>query len=447
MLVRVLGPLLVDGSQGPVPVGGRIPRRLLCALAARPGAVVPLDALVQAAWGDEAPATAERTLASHVTRLREALAAAGDPAAARIERANEGYRLAVGDDAVDALRFEHAVMSISGDPPPPERVAALRDALGLWRTPVAFADLVDTAYPAAEAARLVELRGTATEALIEAAIDAGDPADAVREAEAALVEWPYRERLWELLVLALYRQGRQSDALDAYRRARAALREGLGVDPGAGLRRMEERVLAQDPALLAPVGVPARHPCPYKGLARYDEGDADLFVGRERLVEELLARLVDGSLLVVAGASGAGKSSLVRAGLVPALARGGLPGSAAWGVAVVTPGRDACRRCAARCPGVLPSSSWTSSRRRCSSPVRSSRRSRTRCSRPATAGSGSSSCCAPTSSGSCRGTAGSAAGPAPPPSSSAHPTRRTSGGSSSSRRGARGCASTRRSSS
>jgi DNA-binding SARP family transcriptional activator/WD40 repeat protein len=337
-------------------MGGRIPRRLLCALAARPGAVVSLDALVQAVWGDDAPPSAERTLTSHVARLRDALASTGGPSSARIERVNEGYRLTVDDDDVDALRFEHVVTSSTAGPPDPERVAALREALGLWRSSVAFADLIDTAYPAAEAARLVELRGTATEALIEAAIDGDDPAGAVREAEAALVEWPYRERLWELLVLALYRQGRQSDALDAYRRARDALRDGLGVDPGIQLRQMEERVLAQDPTLLAPIGVRARRPCPYKGLARYDEGDADLFVGRERLVEELLARLVDGSLLVVVGASGAGKSSLVRAGLVPALARGGLRGSDAWDVAVLVPGRDALetvRGALSECPAVI----------------------------------------------------------------------------------------------
>jgi WD40 repeat protein/DNA-binding SARP family transcriptional activator len=339
VLVRVLGPLVVDGPDGPVRMGGPIPRRLLCALTARPGAVVSLDALVQAVWGDDAPPSARRTLTSHVARLRDALASTGGASSARIDRVDEGYRLTVDGDVVDALRFEHVVASSTAGPPDADRVAALRTALGLWRTSVAFADLVDTAYPAAEAARLVELRGSATEALVEAAINADDPADAVREAEAALVEWPFRERLWELLVLALYRQGRQSDALAAYRRARDVLRDGLGVDPGPRLRRMEARVLAHDPALLAPIGVRRRHPCPYKGLARYDEDDADLFVGRERLVEELVTRLVDGSLLVVVGPSGAGKSSLVRAGLVRALARGALPGSAAWDVAVVVPGR------------------------------------------------------------------------------------------------------------
>ena len=162
---------------------------------------------------------------------------------------------------------------------------------------------------------------------------------AAAEAEARLRDDPYRERLWELLVLALYRQGRQGDALEAYRRARAELGDGLGVDPGPRLRELEAQVLAQDPGLLA-VSAQTRQPCPYKGLARYDAADADLFVGRERLVEELVARLVDERFLVVVGPSGAGKSSLVRAGLVPALAAGALPGSDAWPVVVMVPGTE-----------------------------------------------------------------------------------------------------------
>ena len=140
-------------------------------------------------------------------------------------------------------------------------------------------------------------------------------------------------------MLALYRQGRQGDALEAYRRARAELSDGLGVDPGPRLRELEAQVLAQDPGLLA-VSAQTRQPCPYKGLARYDAADADLFVGRERLVEELVARLVDERFLVVVGPSGAGKSSLVRAGLVPALAGGALPGSDAWPVVVMVPGAE-----------------------------------------------------------------------------------------------------------
>jgi DNA-binding SARP family transcriptional activator len=309
---------------------------VLCALLVQPGAVVSVDGLIDAAWGDKPPVSAERTLVSHITRLREALVAADAGAPARLERQDGGYRLVVAPEAVDVVRLEQ-VIGGAKDLPAVDAVTALREALGLWRPPGPFADLQATAYPAAEAARLVELRGAAVEALVAAHLDGGDPVSAAVEAEARLREDPFRERLWELLVVALYRQGRQGDALQAYRRAATELRDGLGVDPGPRLRELEARVLAQDPALLA-VAAQSRRPCPYKGLARYDAADAELFVGRERLVEELVARLVDQRYLVVVGPSGTGKSSLVRAGLMPALAAGALPGSKAWAVSVVVPG-------------------------------------------------------------------------------------------------------------
>ncbi len=152
-------------------------------------------------------------------------------------------------------------------------------------------------------------------------------------------------------MLALYRCGRQGDALAAAQRARRVLAEELGTDPGPRLRAVEAAVLAQDPALDAAsrrAPSPPRPPipappdvatCPYKGLATYEATDAALFRGRSRLVTHLVARLVDAPLLVVSGPSGAGKSSVVRAGLVPALARDALPGSAGWRAVVLTPGR------------------------------------------------------------------------------------------------------------
>ncbi len=334
----MLGPLEVLGDDGPVSVGGPVPRRVLCALVSRPGVVVPMDALVDAAWGDEPPASAERTLQSHLTRIRESLAAANGHAPLSLERGEGGYRLTASGDAIDAARFEAAV-DAARDVPPAEAVAGLREALALWRTSTPYADLQDTAYPAAQAARLVEMRGAAADALAGALLDAGDAESAAAEAEARLQDDPYRERLWEVLVVALYRQGRQADALAAYRRASHELDEGLGVEPGPRLRELESQVLAQDPSLLRR-SAQARRPCPYKGLARYDVDDSDLYVGREQLVEEVLGRLVDARFLVVVGPSGAGKSSFVRAGLVPALRDGALPGSADWSVTVVTPGSD-----------------------------------------------------------------------------------------------------------
>jgi len=335
MMLRVLGPLEVTGRDGPLPVGGPIPRRILCALLVRPGAVVPIDALIVAAWGDTPPSSAQRTLISHIARLRESLVGVGSDAP-KLEHAEGGYRLVVAAESVDTICFE-AALQRSKALAAVDAVSALREALAAWRPPAPYADLQDTSYPSAEAARLTELHGSAGEALVAACLDGADVVVAAAEAEAQLRDDPYRERLWELLVLALYRQGRQGDALEAYRRARAALSEGLGVDPGPRLRELEARVLAQDPGLLS-TAARIRKPCPYKGLARYDAADADLFVGRERVVDELLARLVDERFLVVVGPSGAGKSSLVRAGLVPALAGGALPGSESWPVVVMVPG-------------------------------------------------------------------------------------------------------------
>ncbi|MBK7623843.1 MAG: winged helix-turn-helix domain-containing protein [Kineosporiaceae bacterium] len=410
MMLRVLGPLQVDGPDGAVSVGGPVPRRILCALLVRPREVVPVDSLVDAAWGNAAPPSAERTLISHIARLREALARLDAAAPVQLERSNGGYRLMVAPQVVDATRFEQTLFGVS-NLPAADAVPALLEATALWRPPAPFADLQDTTYPAAEAARLVELYGSAIEALAAAQLDAGDPVAAAAGAQARLREDPYRERLWELLILALYRQGRQGDALEAYQSARVELRDGLGVDPGPLLRRLEARVLAQDPGLLAG-SAQIRRPCPYKGLARYDTADAALFVGRERLVDELAARLVDERFLVVVGPSGAGKSSLVRAGLVPALATGALPGSQDWGVSVIVPGPSRSRPWTARSPSGRRFWSSIRRKRRCSPmTARGWWRSATGCSRRSATVPGSCSCCVRTSSGCSPGTPCWPAGP------------------------------------
>jgi DNA-binding SARP family transcriptional activator len=181
---------------------GAVPRRILCALLVRPGAVVPVDGLLDAAWGDDAPRSAERTLTTYITRLREALASADGSEPATVERRGAGYRVVVAADAVDAARLERILLAVK-DVPPADAVPALREALGSWRGPAPFADLQDTAYPAAEAARLVEVHDSAVEALVAAHLESGDPDSAAFEAEARLGNMPFRERLWELLIVAL----------------------------------------------------------------------------------------------------------------------------------------------------------------------------------------------------------------------------------------------------
>ena len=127
-MLRVLGPLEVEGPDGPLPVGGPVPRRILCALLVRPGAVVPVDSLLDAAWGDDPPPSAERTLISHITRLREALARVGGAAPPKLEHRGGGYRLVVEPEAVDAVRFEQTLLEAKNLSPARPR----RHFAGLW---------------------------------------------------------------------------------------------------------------------------------------------------------------------------------------------------------------------------------------------------------------------------------------------------------------------------
>ncbi len=336
----LLGPTeVVDDSRGrTLTLGGAVQRRVLTALLAHSGQSVPVDRLVLAVWGDDAPPSAERSLQSHVTRLRDALGR--DDVGTRLTYAGGGYRLDVDPDFLDTTTFVTTVRSarLTVTDDPARAAAQVEQALALWRGQP-YADLALTDYPTAEAASLEELRLAAQVDHADYLLAAGQSAIAVAELEALVADHPFMERAWELLVTALYRQGRQADALAAYQRARTALDEELGVEPGPGLRAVEQQVLAQDATLLGPqpTSPVVRTRCPYKGLTGYQTTDAGLFVGRERLVEELVATLVDRRLLVLAGPSGAGKSSVLRAGLLPRLAEGAVAGSDAWTVRVVVP--------------------------------------------------------------------------------------------------------------
>jgi DNA-binding SARP family transcriptional activator/WD40 repeat protein len=372
----VLGTLAVqDANGGLLRLGGPARRRLLAALLSRPGRVVPVDVLIDDLWADAPPMTAEKTLQSHIVRLRDDLGRSGGTSPLITEPG--GYRLEVDPSCIDSWCFErdmgHAKTCMS-DGDAGAALALLDQALSWWRGE-AYAEFPDAAFAVGERLRLTELHNVALEARTDAALALGAGAELVGELEGRVLVEPYRERTWEQLVVSLYRSGRQGDALGAYQRARSRLVDDLGLEPSAQLRELESRVLAQDPELLPPrVAVVHLHPqgaaeqassgalaldtqtdlaeetftpvttrpvapeCPYPGLRPFGEDDAALFVGRERLTAELAGRLVDNDLVVVVGASGAGKSSLLRAGLVPALRGGGIPGSAAWRITVVTPG-------------------------------------------------------------------------------------------------------------
>ena len=231
----LLGPTEVtDDGRGPVAVGSAVQRRVLTALLVGGGRAVPVDRLVLAVWGDDAPPSAERSLQSHVTRLRDLLGRDGD--GARLTFVGGGYRLAVDEDALDTARFVHQVRGArdTGRSDPARAARQVEAALALWRGQP-FADLVDTEYPAADAASLEEERLGAQIDHAAYLLDAGQVAVAVPELEALVTEHRFLEHAWELLVVALYRQGRQADALAAYRRARTALDDELGVEPGPQL--------------------------------------------------------------------------------------------------------------------------------------------------------------------------------------------------------------------
>ena len=184
-----------------------------------------------------------------------------------------------------------------------------------------------------EAARLDELRLDVEEARLDAGLRAGCHRDLLAEAQARVAEQPLREHRWALLARAQYQSGQQGDALRTIRDGRRCLAEELGLDPGPTLVALERAILRQDPSLTSAPPVPEPSAtCPYQGLVPYDRNDAETFFGREAEVSECLRRLADDGVLVVAGPSGSGKSSLVRAGIAAALERDGRR------VVVITPG-------------------------------------------------------------------------------------------------------------
>ncbi|MGW5240088.1 nSTAND1 domain-containing NTPase [Monashia sp. NPDC004114] len=348
MWCGALGPLVVKRADGSiVSVGGWARRLLFGALLSRAGRTVSPDVLIDDVWGIAPPRSAAKTLQSHVVRLRHDLGRDESDAILVTERT--GYRLVLGPDDFDVTQFEMRVSDalVAQAAADLERaLAGLDEALVLWRGE-AYEEFADAPFSVGERLRLFELRADAQEHRTDIAFALGQSSELVSDLEKRLAAAPYRERGWEQLIVALYRAGRQADALGAYRRASTVLAEDLGIDPGPGLRELEMRILRQDLDLLGPLPprapvllAPKRDVCPYRGLASYTDADSELFVGRERLTAELVGRLADSHLVVVVGASGTGKSSALRAGLVAALRAGALPGSASWRSAVVTPVDD-----------------------------------------------------------------------------------------------------------
>ena len=293
--VRLLGPVQVVRAGREAGLGGPRPRAVLALLVLEAGRVVPAGRLIEEVWRASPPPGAAKTLRSYVSRLRSLLA----PDAALVARGG-GYVLNLDPDVVDAARFEQLVAAGQAALSRGEAAAAgnrFREALGLWRGR-ALADVCEVEPLAREAARLEELRLVAVEGRIEADIELGLHAEVTGELEGLVREDPLRERLWRLLVLALYRAERQADALAAYRRAHDLLATELGLEPGEELRRLEQAVLRQEVPAAAP---PARHNLP---------APLTSFLGREQdlaRVEELLGQA---RLVTLTGTGGTGKTRL-----------------------------------------------------------------------------------------------------------------------------------------
>ena len=239
--VRLLGPLEVEVSGIPVELRRKKQRALIALLALRPGEAISTDRLVEDLWGQEAPKAAVGSLQNLVSQLRKALGAD-----TLLTRAS-GYVLDVPAEVVDLHRFQRLVEEAMESGAADARAVKLRQALELWRGP-ALADLAYEPFAQAEIARLEEMRLGAREELMDAELELGRHG-LVGDLEALVAEHPLRERLRAQLMTALYRSGRQADALDAYRQARETLVEELGIDPSSELQHLEQAILRHDPGL------------------------------------------------------------------------------------------------------------------------------------------------------------------------------------------------------
>ncbi|HSM44339.1 MAG TPA: BTAD domain-containing putative transcriptional regulator, partial [Acidimicrobiia bacterium] len=301
MRFRVLGPLeALDTAGDPVALTGIKERTLLAALLVNPGDVVSTDRLIDIVWPERPPANPANALQARVSALRRSLS---DPGV--IATQPPGYRIGVSPEEVDATRFESLLDEARRSSTPSTAVEVYDRALGLWRGDP-FADFAYQDFARAEILRLEELLAMAKEERIQLLLDLGRHGEALAELESLVIEHPFRERLRGQLMLALYRSGRQADALRAFADAARALGDELGIEPSAELRDLEEAILVQDPSVAGPAQIAQQrlHNLPARLTS---------LVGRSQDVSRVVDLLSEHRLLTITGPGGVGKTSLAVA--------------------------------------------------------------------------------------------------------------------------------------
>lgn len=310
--VEVLGPVVMRRRGRDVDLGTPQQRALWAVLLLRAGQVVPAGELVDALWEGEVPTGARTTVRTYVSRLRKALAAGGADAEVRLESRSGGYVLSLPPTAVDVELFHREVVAARAalrDGQAERARDGLRGALARWNGRALTG--VDGPHLSAQRTHLELLRADVLEDLWTAEVEAGPGPGTVADLLDAVAAEPLRERRRELLMLALYRCGRQAEALAAYREAREFLAAELGVDPGPALQALHERVLRADPELVGRAGarVPAVGPAPASPASpRLVPAQlpprAEPFVGRAELLDRLTTSLTGADRLVVEGLTG-----------------------------------------------------------------------------------------------------------------------------------------------
>jgi predicted ATPase/DNA-binding SARP family transcriptional activator len=301
----ILGRLEVSKDGHAIEVKGNKQRALLNLLLLHPNQAVSKDGIIDALWGEDLTGREAGTLRVHIAHLRKALQPTSIDRPDLIVTQHPGYLLRIDPESIDANRFERLAVEgrrlLLDDPERAEE--RLSEALRLWRGP-ALEEVAYELFAEGEARRLNELRLAATEDLFDAQLARGSHHELVGELEGLVTIHPLRERLWGQLMLALYRSGRQADALTTYRRLSDYLCHELGLEPSTQLRQLEERILLNDPTL--------REPGFRRGPHRRPPVERTNLIGRANQVTALQAKLRAAQLLTLTGTGGVGKTRLAQ---------------------------------------------------------------------------------------------------------------------------------------